>query len=229
MTNKTLIEALERIDVVVKNLMVELHHCADQASPGIWKNRNWYDKSNTGKAYREAHKLRDDLPLIRTALTPAAEPGELRDKIRNFLWIRWIKGLNSQEDVYDLADDILREVQPVGWQEKSKLPMSEAFIITCGGDGQGQSLALNRKDAAKQAISMMWCGSLESALEDEMMADIHGAIMDPSNEDWCSEQITFSFEDGWLSVLNITHSLKASGLTLELPQPPSTEGGGEDG
>lgn len=101
--------------------------------------------------------------------------------------------------------------------------LREAFIVTSGGDGQGQSLATSREEAAKQAISMMWCGSLESALEDEAMAVIYNAIMDPSNEDWCSEQITFSFEDGWLSVLNITQSLNESGLAL-LPQPPALGG-----
>ena len=92
--------------------------------------------------------------------------------------------------------------------------LADVFLISAGGDGQGQALARSHKDAAEQAVRMLWCGSLASALEDHSIAQIYTAISDPENEDWCSDQIAFSFEDGWLSVQRITGALTACGLSL---------------
>ena len=90
--------------------------------------------------------------------------------------------------------------------------LEAAYIVTHRGDGRNASVVYTLEDAAREAIAGMWAGSLESALEQEDLCAIYEAIRNPESDEWADydgEEISFSFEDGSLSVLSIPVKISA--------------------
>ncbi len=91
--------------------------------------------------------------------------------------------------------------------------LTDAFIVTHRGDGRHASIVYTFEDAAREAIAGMWAGSLEEALKQEDLCAIYEAIRNPESDEWADydgEEITFSFEDGSLSVLAIPVKIAAA-------------------
>lgn len=107
---------------------------------------------------------------------------------------------------------------------EAKQKLKHAYIVTHKGDGRHAAIVYTLEDAAREAIAGMWAGSLEEALEQEDLLHIYEAIRNPESDEWADydgEEISFSFEDGSLSVLSIPVKVAAlsaptvSGLTEE--------------
>ena len=84
--------------------------------------------------------------------------------------------------------------------------LKHAYIVIHKADGRHAAIVYTLEDAAREAIAGMWAGSLEDALEQEDLLHIYEAIRDPESDAWADydgEEISFSFEDGSLSVMSI--------------------------
>ena len=182
MTNKTLIEALERIENALK-LAIE-----DGGYPGEHVGTS-SSFDSCGDQLDDAERelkglygyLQSELDCLRTALTAAAEPGELRERI-----IKQILPLFEEEGDYAFravierggerghaynaankaarkaagfyADAILREVQPVGWREAISMEavrLADRHAARCGYSALDGALARDAEpdEALRSAMS----------------------------------------------------------------------------
>lgn len=97
--------------------------------------------------------------------------------------------------------------------------LRHAYIVTHKGDGRHAAIVCTLEDAAREAIAGMWAGSLEEALEQEDLLYIYEAIRNPESDEWADydgEEISFSFEDGSLSVMSIPVKVAAVNALPEL-------------
>ena len=97
--------------------------------------------------------------------------------------------------------------------------LQHAYIVIHKADGRHASIVYTLEDAAREAIAGMWAGSLEDALEQEYLLHIYEAIRDPESDalaDYDGEEISFSFEDGSLSVMSIPVKVAAVNALPEL-------------
>lgn len=126
-----------------------------------------------------------------------------------------------------VSNDILeasRALAALSGEGETKQKLTHAYIVTHKGDGRHAAIVYTLEDAAREAIAGMWAGSLEEALEQEDLLHIYEAIRNPESDEWADydgEEISFSFEDGSLSVMSIP--VKVAALSAPTPVSGLTE------
>lgn len=133
----------------------------------------------------------------------------------------WLQQAENYAEVQIPADDLRGIIARTILASRALAALNEvavsgklehAYIVTHKADGRHASIVYTLEDAAREAIAGMWAGSLEDALEQEDLLNIYEAIRDPESDEWADydgEEISFSFEDGSLSVMSIPVKIAA--------------------